>query len=182
MLLTCFVGLLLMNNSKVYATMWEELEPQEIEERADVIVKGHFNFSKNIDNDESTVPFSGVQFVIDKDYKGGFFNTVEAGIDRNDLSRIRKFQNEGGEFLLFLENTSMPILSTVGGSNGVIFIKDGEVRFEDNKSKKYFEKFLGINKSSNFPIAIVILCVSLALFVMWFLRKSKKRTQMNLLP
>ncbi len=139
----------LFSHNRAFATLWEELSPEEVEERADVIVKGKFDFSAETTYSEQTGPYVGVQFEIEEDYKGNFFNEVTAGIDYNDLSRIREFQKNDGEFLLFLKSTPLAILGSVGGPNGVVFIKNGEVKNEDKKSKEYFEEFLGLNDKSN---------------------------------
>jgi len=147
-LLGCVLVTLLSHN-RAFATLWEELSPEEVEERADVIVKGKFDFSAETTSSGRTGPFVGVLFKIEKDYRGNFFNEVTAGIDYNDVSRIKEFQNNGGEFLLFLKHTPIAILGSVGGPNGVVFIKNGEVKNEDRKSKEYFEEFLGLNDKSN---------------------------------
>lgn len=128
-------------NTKVEATSWVELEPEEVNEKAEVIVVGTYDFS----NEEipSDFIFSGFTFNVKSVYRGEVNEKIIAGIDQNGIGSVEEFQNEDGQFLLFLEegkdgNSLIP----VGGPNGMIRIKNGEVFDQTGIKKVFYEEIL----------------------------------------
>jgi hypothetical protein len=155
---TTFIGLIiyivtLLLNNNVYATSWAALKPEEVKNRAEVIVLGKYDFSSKPKRSEMI--FAGYSFNVKKVFKGEPPKTMTAGIDGNDVGWSNEFQSNGGEFLLFLEKTKYAdFLTPVGGPNGMIEITKGKV--EDRDYQDYYQDFLktdskessGTNKDS----------------------------------
>ena len=137
--LTIFIGLMIVGAS-VSATSWVELDPQEVSDRAEVIVIGKYDFtSKSISSD---FIFQGYEFNVTSVYKGEASKKLLVGIDGNDVGWAEEFQNDGGEFLLFLEKAEDEILLPVGGPNGMIQLFNGKVEHHNDASKSFYEEFL----------------------------------------
>lgn len=139
-----FIGALLsilFNNSQALATSWVELDPNEVNKRAEIIVYGQYDFSSKPQGREMV--FTSYEFNIKKVYKGDVPNKIRAGIDEYDTGWADGFQKEGGEFLLFLEKSKgASFLTPVGGPNGMIQISNGIVEHHNNNSKVFYEDFL----------------------------------------
>ena len=128
-------------NMKVEATSWVELEAEEVGDRAQVIVRGTYNFSKKAMFNYSD--FQRVDFQVNRVYRGEAAEIISAGIDQYDLGWAEEFQAEGGEFLLFLEKGKrVNFLLPVGGPNGMIHIKDGEVMGVTEEKQAVYEAIL----------------------------------------
>ena len=148
-LLFVVVCLTMMNaNNHVSATSWAELDPQEVNERAKVIVSGQYDFSsKPI---QSGFIFQGMAFNVDNVYKGDVPKQIIAGIDQFDVGWAEEFQNEGGEFLLFLEESEKAeFLTPVGGPNGMVQVLEGKVVGFGKENNAFYDKIL--NGKSNSP-------------------------------
>lgn len=125
----------------VTATSWAELKPKEVNKRAEVIVLGKYNFSSK--SQKSEFIFHGYEFHVTKVYKGDAPLDLIAGIDIYDVGWAKDFQDNGGEFLLFLEKSEeAEFLVPVAGPNGMIHIKDGKVLAESVANRSYYEKIL----------------------------------------
>lgn len=128
-------------NTKVTATSWIELEPEEVNEKAEVIVTGTYDFSG--ESELSEFVFWGVTFNVKQVYRGDVAEQIIAGIDMFDEGWVEEFQNEGGEFLLFLEKIEdAHFLTPVGGPNGMIQIKEGKVVYPTGSKNDFYEKIL----------------------------------------
>lgn len=128
-------------NMKVEATSWVELEAEEVDDRAQVIVRGTYNFSKKAMFNYSD--FQRIDFQVNRVYRGEAAEIISAGIDQYDLGWAEEFQAEGGEFLLFLEGGKrVNFLLPVGGPNGMIHIKDGEVMDVTEEKQAVYEAIL----------------------------------------
>jgi hypothetical protein len=63
-----------------------------------------------------------------------------------DVSWAKSYQEEGGQFLLLLEDDEeVPFLTPVGGPNGMIQVLNGSVYNEDNEEKTFYENILKSN-------------------------------------
>lgn len=118
--------LLILPGLQTLATKWVEINPEEVESRAQVIVLGTYNFNSKLKSGKSI--FYGSQFHVEKVYKGEAAENITAGIDRNDTGWAEEFQQEGGKFLLFLEKTKEArFLVPVAGPNGMAEVRDGRI-------------------------------------------------------
>ena len=130
-----------MLNMKVEATSWVELEAEEVNDRAQVIVRGTYNFSKKAMFNYSN--FQRVDFQVNRVYRGEAAEIISAGIDEYDLGWAEEFQDEGGEFLLFLEvGKQVNFLIPIGGPNGMVHIKGGEVMDVTEEKRVVYEEIL----------------------------------------
>lgn len=132
----------------VIATSWVEIEPEEVNKKATVIVTGTYDFSsKSIPSD---FIFAGVVFNVKSVYRGEVSEQIIAGIDMFDVGWAEEFQSEGGEFLLLLEESvDADFLIPVSGPNGMIEIKNGDVVNQNKKSSAFYESIL--NKQPKKP-------------------------------
>ncbi|WP_164671011.1 hypothetical protein [Virgibacillus doumboii] len=173
--------LLVGSFNHVFATISEDLEPQEVVDRANVIVLGKYNFSGKKIYNERTAPYCGIEFNIDKIYKGNISDTehITAGLDCNNGTLVEKFQQDGGKVLLFMDNSGKPqFLTPVGGSNGLVKIKNGEVKDEDEERRKFFKEFLEENNndpSSFYIIVSIIFGLALIVILYYFKQRKKKK-------
>jgi hypothetical protein len=118
--------LILPGGSQALATKWVELNPEEVESSAHVIVLGTYNFKSKPKSSKSN--FYGSQFHVEKVYKGAAAENITAGIDIFDDGWAEEFQQEGGKFLLFLEKTKeVRFLVPVAGPNGMVQVQDGRI-------------------------------------------------------
>lgn len=118
------------------ATSWAELDPQDVIERAEVVVVGTYDFEgKDV---SSSGIFTGYPFYVKKVYRGEATEKITAGIDEFDIGLVSDWQENGGEYLLFLkQQDDADFLVPVAVPNGMIEMKDGEVQGE--KAKAYSE-------------------------------------------
>lgn len=136
-------------NTNVFATSWVEMEPEEVDDKAEVVVLGTYKFSGEIIPSDAI--FSDVIFDVTSVYRGEADEQIIAGIDIYDVRWVDEFQNEGGEFLLFLEKGEQnDFLTPVGGPNGMIQIKGGEVFNQTGIKSSFYERILqGESKESS---------------------------------
>ena len=175
-------------NTSVSATSWVELNPEEVLDRAEVIVIGTYDFSSKPKS--SAFVFRGYKFNVSTVYKGDDPSQLIAGIDMADDGWVKEFQDEGGEFLLLLE-TSMEadFLVPVGGTNGMIQILQGKVHNQNEENTVYYDEFLksqlptshNVEKSESVKnlksytplVIIVVVIVGVVLFLITRYRKKK---------
>lgn len=137
-LLTVFLSLFTF--TQVLATSWVELSVEEVTERANVIVYGTYDFSDELTNVTEMV-FHGTAFKVKEVYKGESASQITVGIDPFDIGWVDEFQNDGGEFLLFLEEGE-DFLLPVGGPNGMIQVQDGQVVESDEEKRLFYQNVL----------------------------------------
>ncbi|MGM7702371.1 hypothetical protein ACSVDE_11650 [Pseudalkalibacillus sp. Hm43] len=168
------------------ATSWVELKPEVVVERADVVVKGTYDFSSKPKT--STFIFGGYEFNINEIYKGETTNPEIVGIDAADVGWAEDFQNDGGEFLLLLEKVeTADFLVPVAGPNGMIQVKNGQVEEFNQERNVFFQEYINskpvvkstttstVNQSHNanwFYISLIVVLIISA-----YLLIRKKRTQ-----
>lgn len=138
--MTVFISMMI-DCASVSATSWIEMEPQEVSDRAEVVISGTYDFSsKSI---ASEFIFQGYTFAVENVYKGEATKQIIAGIDMYDVGWAEGFQNEGGEFLLFLEKSdSATFLTPVGGPNGMVQVLHGIINNEIEEISTYYADFL----------------------------------------
>lgn len=136
-----FLSILIISIT-VSATSWVELKPQEVVDRAEVIITGKYDFTSK--PKPSGFVFRGLDFNIKNVYKGDISEQIIiAGIDFNDVGWAEEFQNEEGEFLLLLEKSKdADFLIPVGGPNGMIQVYNGKVKDRNDERRTFFEDFL----------------------------------------
>lgn len=131
----------------VSATSWAEMDPDEVMERAEVVVIGQYDFSKPQKQKVQQI-FLPYQFKAANTLYGSPPSPLIVGIDMYDVGWAEEFQNEGGEFLLFLERDgNSNFLLPVGGPNGMVQLVDGKV--SDQGERALYEK---ISKKTNVNI------------------------------
>lgn len=135
---TAFLSLFAFN--QVLATSWVELSTEEVVDRADVIVYGTYDFSDELINGNEMV-FQGTKFLVKDVYKGESASQITTGIDPFDIGWVEEFQNDGGEFLLFLEE-GKDFFLPVGGPNGMIQVQDGQVIDSNEEKRVFYQKIL----------------------------------------
>jgi len=124
--MVCFLICFGFENKTVSATSWVDLDPEEVEKRAEVVVLGTYDFSKNPKGHESV--FEGYPFYVKSVYKGSTEEVIIVGIDGFDVGWAKEFQENDGTFLLFLERLDKAaFLTPVGGPNGMIQVVDDQV-------------------------------------------------------
>ncbi len=127
------------------ATSWVELDPQQVINRAEVIVIGEYDVSPQTSIKSNNPIFLGLKFNVTKVLRGTAPNQITAGIDRYDVGWVEEFQNSGGQFLLFLEKREEDdFLVPVGGPNGMIQVKDGVIIQQSDSS--VFGEFLKMDQ------------------------------------
>ncbi|MBM7602738.1 hypothetical protein JOC75_000708 [Metabacillus crassostreae] len=141
LLFTSFFLSIMIINITVSATSWVGLKPQDVVERAEVIVTGKYDFSTK--PKPSDFVFQGLDFNVINVYKGDISKQFMAGIDYNDVGWAEEFQSKGGEFLLFLEKSEdADFLIPVGSPNGMVQVTNDKVEHPDEERKTFFEDFL----------------------------------------
>ncbi|WP_409271026.1 hypothetical protein V1499_16990 [Neobacillus sp. SCS-31] len=126
----------------VKATSWVMLKPEEVVGRAERVVVGKYDFSSERVIGEPQI-FQGYDFDVHKIYKGpNITSPLKVGIDMYDFGWVKEFQQQGGTFLLFLEDSGDKFLFPVGGPNGMVQLKNGKVHIEDQDRRKFFEKYV----------------------------------------
>lgn len=137
-MVTAFLSLLAFN--QVLATSWVELTAEEVADRADVIVYGTYDFSDELSNGTEMV-FHGTEFLVKDVYEGESASQITVGIDPFDIGWVEEFQNDGGEFLLFLEDGE-DFLLPVGGPNGMIQVHGGQVIDSNEERRVFYQEIL----------------------------------------
>lgn len=142
-----FLIFLLSITPHVSATSWVVLEPEKVVERADVIVRGTYDFSS--EPELSHFVFQGLEFHVNTVYKGDVSKKITAGIDGFDIGWAQEFQNQGGEFVLFLQEAEdFNFLIPVAGPNGMVQVQNGEVTDYNKERKIFFENYLNTQKDT----------------------------------
>ncbi|WP_148362796.1 hypothetical protein [Bacillus sp. B-jedd] len=137
-----FLALFLSFGLAVSATSWVRLEPAEVVKRAKVAVVGKYDFSGKPVKGEGPLG-EGYNFIVEKAYKGDDVAAIlKVGIDMFDISWAKEFQQQGGTFLLFLEENNNKYLVPVGGPNGMIQMADGKVHEEDPVRREFYENYI----------------------------------------
>jgi hypothetical protein len=171
-LLFC-ISLLWMNSSPA-ATQWLTLEPEEVMDRANIIVIGRYDFSKDPMRTVRRV-FKPYEFKVSQVLKGNPPSTLIAGIATHDISEEEEFQNQGGEFLLFIEKESYSKYALpVGGPNGTIQLMDGELYHTAFNHRVLFEKVKGDIYTTPIAGPLISLLIILTASVIVY-RFSKRR-------
>ncbi len=130
-----------LSSIPTYATSWVELTPDQVEKDADIIVLGTYDFSGL--PIKGKMIFDGYDFNVQKVFKGDADEVITAGIDAFDKGWVKEFQQEGGGFLLFLEkNEGFRFPTPVGGPNGMIQVRNGNVVNEDAYKKNFYEQLM----------------------------------------
>ena len=145
MMLTAMIaGAFLLSGSGANATSWAYVPPEEVVDRADVIVTGRYDFAAGMSTSEAPI-FVGFAFDVERVYRGNVHRRITVGIDGNDVWAWREFQDQGGSFLLLLEyrdRYDYPV--TVAGPNGIVPLSDGTVdeAYSSGERYRYFTEFL----------------------------------------
>ncbi|UFT98412.1 hypothetical protein KO561_14565 [Radiobacillus kanasensis] len=169
--------ILLISAKPLLATLWDEIEPHEVVDQATVVVEGTFDFSADSMADEKTMPYCGKKFNVEKSYKRDVPDQITAGIDCADGSILENFQAEGGRFLLFLKSDpKVGLRVTVGGSNGIVKLKDGNVEEENEERREFFEEYLDDQNDNGDPWSLYLLII-LGVLVVWYFISKKIRTR-----
>lgn len=131
----------LLSFGQASATSWVDIPPDEIVERADIVLAGRYDFQS--EGVASPFIFVGHAFIVEKVYKGDASDRLLVGIDAYDVNWAHAFQSEGGTFLLFLEETDeMPYPTPIGGPNGMIQLTNNRVEIHDETKEAYFQAYL----------------------------------------
>lgn len=142
-LLLLLGSMLAYTNSVVHATSWAMLAPEEVEQRATLVVSGSYIFNGN--NRRTSSLWSPTGFQVDKVHKGAAEASLTVGIDMYDEGWVGNHQLSGGSFLLFLEMDDDGLLVPVGGPNGMIQIMNGTLSHHQPESAAFYEAFLQQN-------------------------------------
>jgi hypothetical protein len=183
------IFLLLTIPSKVSATSWAVLEPEEVFKRAEVIIRGSYDFSSSPRS--SNYIFQGFEFNVKDVFKGESSEQIIVGIDGYDVGWATEFQDDGGEFLLLLEkNEKTNFLVPVGGPNGMVHIVNGKIQNESIDNKIFYQKILEGNKNepsqkeksnnnskSNMGYYISSIFLVLLVLVILFIKRFKKKSK-----
>ncbi|MFS0820265.1 hypothetical protein [Bacillus sp. 1P02SD] len=111
---------------------------------------------------------------------------LTVGIDPYDVGRVEEFQDMGGVFLLFLEESENgKLLLPVGGPNGMIEVMGGKIEERDDERRAFFEEFLNETPTKtfeitnveqkdklNFPLFLIV-AAFVILFILLYLKKRK---------
>jgi hypothetical protein len=132
--------------TSVYATSWVDLEPETVVNRADVIVKGTYDFSS--EPEPSSYIFTGYEININAIYKGEIQQKLIAGIDPFDIGWAKEFQEDGGEFLLFLEEIDeTDFYVPIAGPNGMITMNHEKVDHPVKEKEEFYNHYLNSHQS-----------------------------------
>lgn len=128
----------------ILATSWARLEPEEVLQRASVIVQGNYIVEDGAQRYDKR--WAGYHFKVDKVYRGSVPALITAAIIDVDVAQA--LQAEGGSYLLFLEKSKdSDMLVPVAGPNGMINIKNGIISNYDEAASAYYKDFLQQTKS-----------------------------------
>ncbi|MBM6616683.1 hypothetical protein [Bacillus suaedaesalsae] len=135
------VWVVLLSNSPAFATKWVMLEPEEVLERADVVVVGTYDFTSEPQYHNGL--FGGYEFDADVLYKGETTKGFIAGVPADDAGWMMEHQEAGGKFLLLLEESKEEdFLVPVAGINGIIDLVNGEASVDPTSRKEFYENYL----------------------------------------
>ncbi|RKD23004.1 hypothetical protein BEP19_12295 [Ammoniphilus oxalaticus] len=135
--------LAIVSSLNASATSWVELEAQEVYDQADVIVKGVYDFSRSPTSVGGSPMFEAYPFRVEHVYKGEARPTLTAGVETYDVALAKQFQEDGGEFLLFLErNGQVHFMTPVGGPNGMVQLVNGEIYDQNEQNDSFYQQIL----------------------------------------
>lgn len=179
--------IVLCSTKSGYATSWIKLEPAEVDQRAEIVAYGTYDFSKDIRKSiDYHGYFSPISFQAEKYYRGSGESLILTEIDPFDIENIKTAQQDGTSFLLFLEpdKEDETLLIPIAGPNGIIEIADGKPRTGDAGEDAYYRSFLETTDSvaaksvfdTGDPLLIfVILLLISSIFAITARLKSKGR-------
>lgn len=123
----------------VHAIDWTKLEPQEVIEQADLIVQGRYRFDQEVEHQNTWhfYPFESAQVI-----SGTPPSNWLAGIEASDRGRARKHQEQGGQFILFLESESGGRYIPVAGPNGMVDILNGKIINMDQSDMQVYTEYI----------------------------------------
>lgn len=139
------VIIVLCSTTSGYATSWIKLEPAEVDERAEIVAYGTYDFSKNVRTSIDYYGyFSPISFQVEKYYRGSGEAVLLTELDPFDINNMKEAQQEGTSFLLFLEpdKEDETFLIPIAGPNGIIKISDGKPQTGDADEDAYYRSFL----------------------------------------
>jgi hypothetical protein len=163
------------------ASTYVQIEPEEVVNRAEIVVIGKYNFTSDPVQTEHI--FRGYEFQVDKVINGDVSGDIIAGIDMNDVSGSKEFQEDGGQFLLFLEQeeiASFPI--PVVAQNGMVKIQNGALVDEEFGKRSFYKKYLnekapGYLEATATSTIYISMGIALSLLIFLFLYVKKKRSK-----
>ncbi|WP_449536554.1 hypothetical protein [Ferdinandcohnia sp. Marseille-Q9671] len=163
------------------ASTYFQLEPEEVVNRAEIVVIGKYNFTSDPVQTEHI--FRGYEFHVDKMIKGDVPSEIIAGIDMNDVPGAKEFQEDDGQFLLFLEKEeleSFPI--PVVAQNGMVKIQNGALVDEEFGKRSFYKKYLNehapeILEATATSIIYNSIGIAFSIIVLLFLYVKKKRSK-----
>ncbi len=172
-----FSIILLSIASHASATSWVVLEPEKVVERTDVIVRGTYDFSS--DPELSNFVFQGLEFHVKTVYKGEVPKIITAGIDGFDIGWAQKFQNQGGEFVLFLQksenfNFLIPVAGKVEDNNEerkIFFTEFLKTQIEAESAVKSIQEQKGHPAVLYFASAGMMVLIAIFIIIYWRWRR-----------
>lgn len=178
-------AMIMYNNVFVIATKWIKLKPEEVNERADVIVFGKYDFSMSKKQMQQYKDiFSPIMFKVDKYYRGSGSQLITTGIDMFDTGWVKEVQEEGASFLLFLEHDkeNNEYLIPVAGPNGMIQIVNNKAKTGNKDEDDYFNYIL-LNNTARLPglkisnWILIIGCILLVIFSIFIIIRRFNKTK-----
>ncbi|MDX5473958.1 MAG: hypothetical protein LPK00_00345 [Bacillaceae bacterium] len=158
--------LILLSSTSVLSATYEMLEPQEVEGRSQFIVRGTYIF--DMDALPGNHMYNSYEFIVTDVIKGDAKTGVMiVGLQIFDTSWVREHQENGGDFLIFVDKESVnELFVPVLGTNGLVPLFKDKVIDEDKKRAKYFQKIVdGQEQQSGllyfFIAATVVIILSL---------------------
>lgn len=173
--------LFLYSATGINATSWIKLEPEEVDKRAEIIVYGKYDFTKDAGKKQQhNSIFSPVIFKVDRYYRGSGNEQVSTGIDMFDVGWVQQAQEDGASFLLFLERDKHngDSLIPVAGPNGMIQVMNSEAKTGNEKEENYFNSILQkptVNPASKTQKVVLIIASAVLLLIGGFILLRKIR-------
>ncbi len=159
----------MLQSNSVLATSYPMLDPEEVDDRAGVVVLGRYDFSTKVAASNHVV--IGFRFDVEGVYRGYITEPLVVGIDMYDMKWVDEWQKDGGKLLLFLEKSDgedywVPVLL----QNGMISMRDGQVVLHDER-KVYYNNFLATHTKRELPSNVDFskshMYLSTIVFVIW---------------
>ncbi len=164
--------LILFVTVEVQSSTREQLTPDEVYEKADVIVLGTLQLDKE---PVSNFIFRGYPFKVEKVIRGEDIpKVITAGIEMYDVPSMESFQKNEGRYLLFLEENEMTgFMTSVGGSQGMV-----KVKYSVILSPKYVQFNVLLHRDlmqyGVFPVLLGVILFGVAVIGVIQMRKRKK--------